>query len=287
MKRGEVWYVRSTDSYGSEMALGRPALIVCSDYRVDRANHIQVLWCTTSPRSTASFRLCNMNDNQRDTYVLYSQIVTIDKRRFTTCIGEATPEEMSEINYRLKQMLGLVDDEEEDTPDKNEELEELRVEIENLKLELAVGNRMYEKALDKLAECRINEKLEPKVVVEEKREPEPEEPKKRGRKKKDVPDEVHVDVEALRRKMSEPNTDPEEEIKREMKKKIAGITGKVDVNRDDAETITAVTGMSLQTAHEIVKCRNKYGGYSKLEDLLVVPRFGTGCLKKYGDKLMV
>ena len=284
MKRGEVWSIRDGNSYGYEQASFRPALVVGSDYGAQHANAIQVVWLTHTPRSNCAVKI--IGDGKQPSYALYAQVTTIDKRRFDRYMYNATDEEFSEVMDGLRVVF--------DMPSGNEtKIEELRAEIENLKFELAIGNRMYEKALDKLAECRINGKLsmlpkpEPEFFVEKEREPEVtvEEPKKPAQKKKEAT--INVNLEELKRKMSTPNEDPEEAARREIQKRIAGITGKANVNTDDKETIAAITGMSLQTAREIVNCRKQYGGYSKLDDLLVVPRFGTGCLRKYGDKLMV
>lgn len=62
---------------------------------------------------------------------------------------------------------------------------------------------------------------------------------------------------------------------------------KVNVNTATAVEISEISGMGIQTAQQIVSCRKKYGGFLKLEDLFVVPRFGTKCMKLYGAKLEV
>ena len=285
MRRGEVWYVRSSDSYGTEMALGRPALIVSSDYGAEVATHVQVLWCTTSPKSPCVVLVDEMYQNYRETYAIYTQLVTIDKRRVSEKIGRMSDEGMREIDNGLMKVLGLDNMISEVGPEDESVIENLKNEIENLKLEIAIGNRMYEKALDKLAECRIENKLQksepaPVVITEP-------EQTKRGRKPKVEESGLNVDIEDLKRNMSTPKEDPDEDIKRIMRDRVAKIVGKANVNTDSAEAIVAATGMSEQTAKEIVYGRKKYGGYDKLEDLLVVPRFGKGCLKRYGEKLTV
>ena len=64
-------------------------------------------------------------------------------------------------------------------------------------------------------------------------------------------------------------------------------SGKVNINTDDWKTIAATTGMSVQSAQNIVAYRNKNGKFIDLTDLLFVPRFGSRNMNKYGPMLEV
>ena len=46
-------------------------------------------------------------------------------------------------------------------------------------------------------------------------------------------------------------------------------------------------GIGKETAEMIRAYRNKHGRFESVEDLLNVPRFGKGCMKKYGSKVEV
>ena len=63
--------------------------------------------------------------------------------------------------------------------------------------------------------------------------------------------------------------------------------GKVNVNTATVEELVDRTQMSSQTAASIVAYRKKHGPFPTLDSLLLVNRFGTGCLKAYGDMLTV
>lgn len=62
---------------------------------------------------------------------------------------------------------------------------------------------------------------------------------------------------------------------------------KLNVNTATADEIVKFTGISSKTARMIVSYRKKNGSFTKLDDLLNVPRFGIGCMKTYGYMLTV
>lgn len=50
MQRGEVYYLRYDGSYGSEMATGRPVLIISSDEGNESSPIVSVAFLTTKPK---------------------------------------------------------------------------------------------------------------------------------------------------------------------------------------------------------------------------------------------
>ena len=61
----------------------------------------------------------------------------------------------------------------------------------------------------------------------------------------------------------------------------------VNVNTATWEEMVKIAGLSQAIAMRIVAHRNLHGVFKKKSDLLNVPRFGAGSLKKYGSKLEV
>lgn len=61
---------------------------------------------------------------------------------------------------------------------------------------------------------------------------------------------------------------------------------KLNVNTAEVEDFTRI-GMGVQTAAMICAYRKKCGDFSSVEDLLAIPRFGKGCMKKFGSMLEV
>ncbi len=64
----------------------------------------------------------------------------------------------------------------------------------------------------------------------------------------------------------------------------------VKVNVNKIETVAELrrrTGMSQRTATDIIKHREQFGDYEKLEDLTNLEHFGSTCMKRYGHMLEV
>lgn len=78
---------------------------------------------------------------------------------------------------------------------------------------------------------------------------------------------------------------PEEKPKKE---KVVWNGVKVNVNKvETAAEIHRRTGLTLRTAQEIMKHREQFGDYEKVEDLLFLKNFGNTCMKRYGHMLEV
>lgn len=71
------------------------------------------------------------------------------------------------------------------------------------------------------------------------------------------------------------------------KKEVVAGKGKVNVNTATVDEMVEVAGMNLTLCNFIRAYRNKHGKFERVEDLLNVKRFGSGCLKKYGPMLEV
>jgi DNA uptake protein ComE-like DNA-binding protein len=70
------------------------------------------------------------------------------------------------------------------------------------------------------------------------------------------------------------------------KAKLAKDAKVVNINDATKEELVAI-GINDQTARNIVNWRKKNGGYLSLEDLMLVPRFGKGCMAVFGPMLRV
>ena len=75
-------------------------------------------------------------------------------------------------------------------------------------------------------------------------------------------------------------------VKKEPKKETVAVR-KVNVNTATVDEMEAVAGMNRTLCNFIRAYRNKNGPFKTVEDLLNVPRFGAGCMKKYGPMLEV
>lgn len=282
MWRGEVYYVRYDNGVGHEEAVGRPVVLVSSQKGLDTAPVVQCLYVTTVLRQVS----CNVliNALPRRSYVLCNQLNTIDKSRLDRCIGKVSEREMRQIDSQLKYVLGLTDDEQIEESEKvapendSEEVAELRVELE-------LHKKLYEKTLEKLVELRLEKdgvtgKPVEKPVVEEPLD-------LSGLKEKfEIRDAGKAKVEPKAEPKVKAKKKSGEAVRYAGKSKLKEGAKPININTASKEEFESV-GICKQTAAQIIKWRSELGSFVEVEDLLVVPRFGKGCLAVYGPMLEV
>ena len=236
-----------------------------------------------------------------------NQLQTVDEERLDSIMCKLTSREMDEVDGVLRRVLSLQVDAE-----KVEELpvvEEPLVVVEDTeKIRLQVELDLYKKLYSDLTSQIVDARFERQVVAA---------PKMEEEIVATVVEEIpvvepkvmeNIVIDDLVTKMFTPNDEmvvekPEKKVGRPKGSKTKSKSRpknyrppleelvkhkkseKANINTDTWETIAATTGMSVQTAQEIVRWRNKHGAYIDLTDLLFVPRFGSGCMNKYGQML--
>lgn len=334
IKRGDVYYIRFDDSYGSEEAVGRPAVVVSGDIGNRTSPIVNVLYMTTGPR-TQSINV-EVSSTKRRSWVLCDQIRTFDKTRFGDYMCTLSPAEMKKVDNALSVALGLnIDDgrHEEEMRNLVEEHQQKLTALEaeyKRKLKESEGNkstdrveadlykRLYDRVLEMLTEKKLAEDISPKISEV----PENISPKISEEQKVDVNncsenDLIKVGLAAPLAKMviaSRPFgsvddlrmvhgmtgiayqvlrhkviAEPVKQKKPESVKKpeAAKESGKVNINKATALEIHERTGLSKTVCYSITGVRKRNGLFKSLDELAKVPRFGTGCMKKYRDMLEV
>lgn len=175
-ERGEIYWCRVDSNVGNEIGLTRPAVIVSESAVVRRTGRATICYLTTKGD-------VNKGDvftigTGRDSWVLCEQIYTVDTSRFGKMLGSLSVDEMSNLEDRLEQILGLgyVDD------GKDTEIAILKAQIAaaeeskqdellSLKVECEMWKKMYTKALDFVVEQNVAGAI---AVVSKKSEPKPE-----------------------------------------------------------------------------------------------------------------
>lgn len=178
-KRGDIYWVRMDNGVGSEMGVGRPALIVSSDHGCKTSPVLNVVWLSTRPPHCTTDIDLGWTTKRRSV-AKCSDVACVDKTRFGDYTGRPTDEMLAKVDEALAKCLGLPystnhDELLDEIESQQDLIDEMQSEILKLKMELAVANRMYDVALDKIVELRTKEfePVQPKVV-----EPVVEEPKK-------------------------------------------------------------------------------------------------------------
>lgn len=106
MKRGDIYYIAHRYTVGSEMAKGRPAVIVSADALNDTAEVVEVVFLTTKPKKEMPTHV-GINSTRLPSTACCEQITTVSKELVGDYFGRCTEEEMAEINRALRRSLDI------------------------------------------------------------------------------------------------------------------------------------------------------------------------------------
>lgn len=309
-ERGQVFFLQEGHAYGAEIMSGRPVLIISEQGHLDALPTAIVASLSRTVRNWES--VVPVETDSGTSNVICNQLKTVDKGRLTKFMRKLTDEEMLKVDEALRHTLnlGAIERSYDEEYERDFEMDMCQVEVAEpvdisvaesndnelleLKAELAMYKKLYEKAIDKLVDLKFEKdttvvKVTPVVEKHElseteileaidKLEKEPEKVQKRGR-----PPKKEEEV-----KMGRPKTQKVSwKAKREDILQYANKSGKTNVNTDPWYVIAATTGMNLNTAQNIVAYRNKHGRFIDLVDLLNVSKFSISILDKYGRMLEV
>lgn len=332
-ERGEIYMIRLDNGIGSEEGTFRPGLIVSSD-QGNRTNGTVVVAYLTTKEHDCPINVETMATG-RLSNILTNQVATIDKRRMKKHVGTLSVDEMATVERSLRVSLGIGADPE--VKEKEREIESLNAEIAELKLhigkaeqtelsykvEVAMWQKLYERALDQLVEFKLGRDMARMPVVEsveEKAEEPVEEPaeepvEEAAEKKVDI---NSCTITALRKLgftvgMAKAVVEHRPYVDVSDVKEVPGIkatifrvvepklccsmttvgvepepveVGKVNINTATGKEIAAV-GVPLGTAYSITSYRKKNGPYSSLEDLIGVNHITQKWIDARRDRLVV
>lgn len=169
--RGDVWWFRDAGSYGNEYGNSRPGVVVSSERGCETSPTVQVVMITTSPNKFGVLNVPLGEYKGRKQTAMCNTISTFAKERADKFLYSLEPEQLAEIDRGLSVALGL----HTENISYDEDTENLEIEINALKVENAMYQKLYEKALDQLASMKLSFDLEKKssAPVEKPKKPEP------------------------------------------------------------------------------------------------------------------
>jgi mRNA interferase MazF len=112
MMRGEIWWADFGVPFGSETGFRRPVIIVQDDsFNASLIRTIVVVPLTTNLRLEAApgnVRLSKSASGlSKESIVVVSQIVSLDKSRLIELIKRTSPSAMTKIEQGIRMVLGL------------------------------------------------------------------------------------------------------------------------------------------------------------------------------------
>lgn len=106
IKRGDIWYIESGYSVGSEQRAGRPAIVVSNNRNNQYSGTVEVVYLTTQPKRDLPTHV-TISSLSRESTALCEQITSVSTERFGSYRGAVTDEEMEDIEEAMMISLGL------------------------------------------------------------------------------------------------------------------------------------------------------------------------------------
>lgn len=181
VRRGEIYDVKSADTFGSEVGYSRPGLVI-SDNGGNATSTTVIVAMLTTKDHNIGIHYGPFNNTGRPSFVQCEQLQTVSKLRLGRMMGSLSENQMKEVDDLLDKVLdlGWVDD----TPMKNADAERaaLRLQLQELQIlnaalqkkvdghtdelmlkdiEIAVQKKMYEKAVGVIAAMRAEPDMPP------------------------------------------------------------------------------------------------------------------------------
>lgn len=150
IRRGDILYVESGYSTGSEQRPGRPAIVVSNDKNNEYSSTVEVVYLTTQPKRDLPTHV-PIHSLNRESIAICEQITTVSKERIGTYRGSVTAAEMEAIESALRVSLGIGDE----VPELSDETPPVPdTRLAEAEAKCAVLQRMYDDLLSKIIGSR-------------------------------------------------------------------------------------------------------------------------------------
>lgn len=109
--RGDIWYVDLDPTVGHEQAKKRPCLVISPTTFNQGPAELAVIIPITSKHKTFPWLVPLESDESGlpvKSYIICNQVRTVSVKRFTgSCLGEAPPHVLVQVEQRLRILLGI------------------------------------------------------------------------------------------------------------------------------------------------------------------------------------
>lgn len=106
IKRGDIFYIETFSTTGSEQRPGRPAIIVSNDDNNEHSATVEVVYLTTQPKAQLPTHVV-INSSSKRSIAICEQITSVALERIGDYNGHVTDEEMNELEEAMLVSLDL------------------------------------------------------------------------------------------------------------------------------------------------------------------------------------
>lgn len=106
IKRGDIYYIDSIYSTGSEQRGGRPAIIVSNDKNNQHSTTVEIVYLTTQPKTSLPTHV-TIRSSTRESIALCEAVHTVSTERIGSYKGRITDAEQANIDIALLISLAL------------------------------------------------------------------------------------------------------------------------------------------------------------------------------------
>ena len=145
LTRGDIHYIFESETSGSEMRAGRPAIIVSNNKCNNHSSVIEVVYLTTKPKTDLPTHVVIRSASKPSTAVC-EQISSVDVNRVGNYVGTCTPAEMNAVNTAMAISLAI------DYPlsESSVGFDNIRKRLSQVESERDMYKRMYQDILNKI-----------------------------------------------------------------------------------------------------------------------------------------
>ena len=104
--RGDIYYIQSYFSSGSEQQSGRPAVIVSNELNNRHSSTVEVVYLTTQPKNDLPTHV-TIRSAPKESIALCEQISTVALERIGTYAGHVTGAEMAQLEIPMMIFLAI------------------------------------------------------------------------------------------------------------------------------------------------------------------------------------
>lgn len=181
-ERGEIYWVRMDAGLGTEQGVGRPGVVVTSNELNTKNTTVTIAFLSRKYHPFSTY--VETGATGELSYVICNQLMSFDKSRLGKYIGKLNTAEQKAVDDALESVLDLGYQDDEALKEKDREIEARDAvikeknsmiqslgdrmkhqatvkteEIESLKIELAMWQRLYEKALNQVVDLKFTNDL--------------------------------------------------------------------------------------------------------------------------------